>query len=246
MPIITTHADDQLVDDAIPARRPRQRPTTTLRSVALLPWATFGHIATAADEARFVDELERRSNGVTTEHRRSDVTALLNALRGGLGVESLLAQAPGLRPERLLGAYRALGAALRSAADACETILEHPAPATLAEFGDRAALLLPTPIGHLRRIAHHAPQRLRDETTCVGLAVERAAATVRHLERRLDTDGLTAEERAAIAGRLFDQHGDCALAHDDFLPARVGALVPTRVASLLGEHRQADAELGGP
>lgn len=46
MPIITTHADDQLVDHAIPADRQRTRPTTTLRSVALLPWATFGHIAT--------------------------------------------------------------------------------------------------------------------------------------------------------------------------------------------------------
>lgn len=174
------------------------------------------------------------------------MTALLNALRGGLDVESLLAQAPGLRPERLLGAYRSLGAALRSAADAWETVLANPTPATLAEFGDRAALLLPTPIGHLRRIAHHAPHRLRDETTRVGLAAERAAATVRHLERRLDTDGLTAEERVAIAGRLFDQHRECALAHDDFLPGRVGALVPTRVAALLGEHRQAEAEIGAP
>lgn len=243
MSIITTPTDDRA---DLTIRTGHARRSRATRRPLVLPWASTGRFATAADEACLVAELESCGEAEPGGHRRADVTALLNTLRGGLNLGELLRQAPGLRPARLLDAHRDLETRRQWSASAWDAIVRDADHTTLATHGDEAAILLPAPIGHLRRIAHTSPDRLRGQILRTATAVDWAQAAVRQLERRLDAEGLDADEEAEIARRLYDQHDSCALAHDEYLPTRVGALVPTRVAALLGEHRQRDVESGAP
>lgn len=212
------------------------RVQTTQRRPLVLPWAAIGRFSTAADEARLITDLARRKSVGPADHRRSDVTALVNALRGGLTADLLLAQAPGLRPERLLDAHRELEARRRRAAAAWAAIVATPDAETLAANADCAAALLPTHIARLVRVAQTAPDGLRSEILRSATAVDRARAAVRQVERKLDAGDLDADEEAALARRLYDQHDGCLISHDDHLADRVGTLDPTRVAALLGEQ----------
>lgn len=211
------------------------------RRPSILPWGGDCRIATAADEERFVADLARRCDG-PAPHRRSDVTAVLNALRGGLTVADLLDRAPGLRPERLISAHAALDAQRRSSVDAWNAIVASPDAATLAAHGPQAALLLPVPVERLRRVARLSPASLPDATANAATLVERAASIVRRIERALDDPDLGSEQARQLARQLFDQGAECAMAREDHLPERVGALTSTRVATLLREHESTDGE----
>ncbi len=245
MSIILTLTDDHCVDHLRRNHVPR-RTVVTQRPALVLPWSESGRIATARDEFRFVGELRRHGAGRLGDHRRSDVTAVLNALRGGLTLGQLLAQAPGLRPDRLLAAHTHLDALRRDAVAAWETIVADPSPRAVLEHGDEAARLVPVPVARLRHVALVAPDTVATEVERSACAVDRARARVGRIELALDGGGLGVDQEAELAAKLFDQHGDCALAHDDYLPERVGALVPTHVSALLGEHRDGEAEGGAP
>ena len=112
------------------ARRPSYAPRVTGGRVAWLPWSSSGAISTASREREFIAELTHRAGGVADESTRSDITAVLNALRGGLTIDQLFANAPGLRPERLYGAYERLEALRREASAAWSAIVADPGWAT--------------------------------------------------------------------------------------------------------------------
>ncbi len=236
MPIIITRVDEHRIDRTTHAREHHGAVTTTRRPTALLPWSTFGRIATAADEASFVADLRELCDGTAAEHRRSDTTAVLNALRGGLTVDQLLVQAPGLLAARLLGAHTALEQRRSESEAAWRTIVDQPTLRSLAANGPTASALLPVPVERLRRIAAVTPNALVHEAARSAESVDIARTTVRRIEDELDGGFLDADRAAQLSRMLFDQHGDCALSHDHYLAERVGALVPTRVAALLGER----------
>lgn len=217
--------------------RPVGRRIEQRRTTSILPWDGDCRIATATDEERFVADLAGRCDG-PAPHRRSDVTAVLNALRGGLSVAELLERAPGLRPERLISAYDELDAQRRSSVAAWHAIVASPDVVTLATHGPQAALLLPVPVERLRRVARLSPVSLQDAAASAAVLVERAGTIVRRIERALDDPELGSEQAWHLARQLFDQGGECAMARADHLAERVGALTSTRVATLMGEHQR--------
>ena len=111
-----------------------------------------------------------------------------------------------------------------------------PTPAALAHFGPVAAMLLPAIVSHLEAIAHRAPGRAGPQRRLADAEIARTAQSVAELEERLDACTAPSDRGRAIGSLLFDAYGDGAWSLATFLPARVGTLVPLRVAALLGEE----------
>lgn len=199
-----------------------------------LPWRDATTIVTPSVERTFVADLEELAGG-SEAHTRRDTTAVLNALRGGLTAGELLARAPGLRPRCLVGAYHALEQRRRRAARAWLAIMDHPTIDVLAEHHVAAARLMPVLVERMLDAAMIDPAILPRLGGHIGAAVQEIARAAENIERELDRC-VDPDRRASISRTLFDPHADCVYARDDHLPVRVGALVPTRVASLLGER----------
>ena len=214
------------------APKPAMRPVQVEVSS---PWAGRQSPCTAAEELAFVAELEVLSGEHDVdEFERRDVTVLITALRCGLMPDALLAQAPGVRPARLLAAHRELEGRRLLAEHAWRTIVVDPSALTLETFGPCAAELLPAVISQLAPCVHDAP-RLVAATEDAAEQVARATRRVQMLERRL-ADASNDPERARELGTLlYDVHGQGAWSLPTYLPPRVGSLVPLRIASLLGD-----------
>ncbi len=205
--------------------------------VVRLPWADLARPATPSREAAFVADLRILVGDGPRPHRRSDVTAVLNALRGGLTVERLLEIAPGLRPDRLLGAYFALEARRAASEHAWLAILDDPT--ALGRHGSRASRLLPVPVASLTRVAAMSPCELGLAVGRVAAAIDTVRSRIVRLERELETEGDT--ERASLLGTLLFDHSDrCVYADDHHLPVRVAALMPSHLDALLSECRRGD------
>jgi len=225
------------------------------------PWPTVPRPATAAHEQTFVqaltDAAERAGGPVEGEPSRPDVTLLLNALRCGVTVAQLGEMAPGMRPERLLGAYLGLEAARQRSARAWRLIsraAEHrpgideadrasAAQTALRAHAAEASRLLPTIVVRLVDIAKRRPSDLADAVHRATVEVSVQAAHVRRIEAAIERvaieypAGVRADEWAAeLGGLLYDPFGEAVANRPDYLPERVGLLTPTRVAALLNER----------
>lgn len=212
--------------------------TTTLPRPTVgtwLPWSDAGAVATPTFERTFVAELADRAAGATEPHTRRDTTAVLNALRGGLPPDELLERAPGLRPRCLHGAYQALEDRRARSARAWLAIMDHPTLDVLAVHHVAAARLMPVLVERLLDAAMIDPQILPRLGGHIAMAVDETARAAQNIEHELDRCA-DPERRTSISRTLFDPIADCVYARADHLPVRVGSLVPTRVASLLGER----------
>lgn len=203
--------------------------------VAWLPWSQTNPITTHARERDFVATLAAISDETPREHTRSDVTALLNALRGGLSVDALLYACPGIAPARLLGAYGTLEALRRDAVAAWSDLVAEPTVASLQHVGERAASLVPSLVNRLREAAMVDPGVLPRVAALLAADVEAVRRAIRNAELELDrtTDAATA---IAISRTLYDPTTESLFDRASHLPERVGSLVPSRVAALLGER----------
>lgn len=231
-------ADEILVDRAAPEL---QIPTQASHPVSWLPWANPNRPATAAEERDFVQELAARCSGQIQEHRRGDTTAMLNALRGGLTVTEVLENAPGLKPARLYGAYLALDS-LRAASEIAWFALQAaPSVESIEQHSNAAELLIPVPIQRIRLVAAMEPQMLNVviDDTARRIVVTRRAA--HQLEAELDRCFDRSDRAIELGRELYDPTGDSVFGRTDYLPERVGGLVPQRVSNLidgLAAHRQ--------
>lgn len=226
---ITLHSTDEHAGRIVPSPSGVRISTTTWS-----PWSDARPVTTSASEARFVTDLARRCDERPTPHTRSDTTAVLNALRSGLTVEELLDRAPGLRPSRLYGAYLALDACRVAAVEAWEAIVADPTIDALDHHGDLASRVVPVLVNRLRAVITIAPALLPRITGQLADDVDRTTSAVDRTESELDRCD-DADAAAEIGRTLYDPTGDCLFARNDHLPARVGALVPRRVAALLDE-----------
>ncbi len=237
---VADHPTDRPTDH--PAGRPTP-PAGTARfaPVAWTPWSTRHPIATAGHELEFVADLSAACDGATAPHTRSDTTAVLNALRGGLTWGELSEFLPGVRPARLLGAYQALDALRLDALDAWDGIVAGSDLAALERHGDRAARLLPVLVDRLRRWATNDPAQLAG---VIGLNDAGAAGVTRaieEIERRIAASD-DHDLALALSQTLYSMNGDCLFGRPDHLPSRVGSLMPTHVSGLLGERAVTTAE----
>lgn len=234
-------------------------PPVAARHPVWSPWPVTPRPATTAEERTFVCQLVAATDGQPGRFGRTDVTLLLNALRCGVEFARLGGFAPGLRADRLLGAYLALeraraasAAAWTAIATSCEqrpgsmaSSRTEAAVAAIQTHGQAAARLLPVKVVFLAQVARRHPRDLPEAIHRATVEVSVQAAHVERIEAAINraasecSTGTEADEWAADLGALlYDPLGDAVTGHAAFLPGRVGLLDPTRVAALLGERPQ--------
>lgn len=201
--------------------------------VGWLPWSDPNHPATSADERRFVEDLRSAAHGRRRTHRRSDLTALLNALRGGLTVDELVQRAPGLDLQRLYDAYVALDDMRKEAVEAWRAIESSRSLGTVRTEGAAAARLLPVIVARLEQLAEHEPSLVPVAIDEAARDIETAHRLAQRLEHELDRAVDRSDWAMKIGKQLYDPRGESVFGRNDYLPTRVGSLVPQRVAKLL-------------
>lgn len=193
--------------------------------------------ASASEEAQFVTELRTLADGRTAPAERMDVTAVLNALRCGITVASLLRFAPGVNPAALLAAYLDLEARRSASVTSWERITASPTLATLTEHAAQAAQLMPVPVDRIAKAAAISTSVSLSRVVAavaaeIAMVCTRTAGIEASLGRRLPPD----EQAVALGVALHNPHEPGLWGHPFFLPPRVGALSPLRVVDLLEER----------
>lgn len=199
------------------------------------PWAGRQSPLSAEEEHAFVEDLlDLIGAEVDVEFERRDVTVLITALRTGLSVPQVRAQAPGVEPTRLLSAYREVDRR-RSFAERAWVALEQDGSTDgVMRYGELAGQLLPAVI---TRLAAHLgdEDRFRVELAKAADQVARTSRRVKLLEDRVVASADDPERARELGTLLYDVYGHGAWSLETFLPPRVGTLVPLRLAALLGE-----------
>ena len=108
------------------------------------------------EEVQFVSDLKNKVNQDNTGKKpnittfdRGDVTTVVNALRCGVTAQSLLLQAPGLSPSRLLAAYTKLNKSRSESVKAWESILEEKTIDSLLTNKMKAQRIMPIALNRL-------------------------------------------------------------------------------------------------
>lgn len=199
------------------------------------PWSGRQAPCSRHEEADLVRELtELVGDDEVTDFERRDVTVLITALRCGLSLPEVRAQAPGITPARLLAGHRELERRRAHAEAAWHALEADPTLDGLRRHGGAAAKLLPAVLTQLMAFV--------DDEERLGLEIARASDQIERTSRRV----LLLEDRVAgstddpdrareLGTLLYDVYGHGAWSLETFLPPRVGTLVPLRLAALLGE-----------
>jgi hypothetical protein len=212
------------------------QPVSEPRRASWMPWIGGTRANTTIDEASFVMRLNDLARERRGEHQRSDTTAVLNALRCGVDVDDLLDRAPGLQVDRLLAAYIALDRLRFRAESAWMEIVDAGTADALHQRGCEAGKLVPSLIGQLHAVASERPDELAGTIAMMATSVRAATSCVLAIEQALHESVGDQEGRARLGRLLYDPEAPGATSRPDFVPRRVGTLVPTRVAALLGER----------
>ena len=222
---------------------PSPRPSATAQPKRLAevcnPWAGRQSPCSHDEEADLVRELsivvgadDLAVEGI--EFERRDVTVLMTALRCGLTLPEIRVQAPGVRPTRVLAAYLELERRRTEAEAAWRAVELDGTRRGFDLHGTLAAQLLPAIVTQLSMYV--------DDAERFGLELAKAVDQIARTSRRV----LLLEDRVAqgadepdrireLGTLLYDVYGHGAWSLETFLPPRVGALVPLRLAALLGE-----------
>lgn len=234
--LATVVLDDRTEDSyrSHPRRTHRRLPAAPAPVANLwLPWRCRNYPATPAEEHRFVAELVGLADlEATSAHTRSDITAVLNGLRGGLTAHELVEHVPGLPPHRLVAAYRDLEHRRADAAAAWDAIVAAGTPAALREHSVAAALLVPVLIDRLWATLAIGEDAFSTTVAKLGAYVEATARNVTEIETAI---AVWPERAVELGTRLYHPYGDAITNRVDHLARRVGTLTPNRVAALLGE-----------
>jgi hypothetical protein len=204
-------------------------------------WPARHWPSSAPEETAFLAALEQAATGLDPAQvlpfERGDLTTVLNALRNGMHLDELVAVAPGVRPDRLLSAYRHIDTLRRRSVTSfvalCDRVDEH----TTLEHGPHAALLMPVPTYRLIASLHDEPGDRRDtERGGIRAAVDAVVHEARRHEQDLCSGRVDGDDAVRLGRVLYDPFGGGIWSNPYYLPDRVGALVPARVRDLLGER----------
>ena len=200
-----------------------------------MPWVGRNRLATPEEESVFIEELAARAGEQQVTIRRSDVTAVLNALRCGLTVDELFDRAPGLCPARLHAAYCELERRRYDASMAWTSIAIAGRVTVFEQCRDEAAKLVPALVTRLDEVVVENPGEFDLVLLQLAAAVASTNAAARRIERVIESSPDDSERSVELSRVLYNQGGDAVSSRPEFLAHRVGVLVPTRVAALLGE-----------
>ena len=235
MNTLATVVLDGPTDHRTNARRGQRRlPSAPAGTVNLwLPWRCRNWPATPAEEHRFVVDLAHLADAdAAGAHSRSETTAVLNALRGGLTADQLVDKVPGLAAHRLLAAYRDLEARRAEAAAAWDALVAQGTPDALTEHAALASALVPVLVERLFATAELGPEAYRTTVARLASYVDATQRNVDEIETAL---AVWPERAVELGARLYNPYGDALTNRVDHVARRVGTLTPTRVAALLGE-----------
>jgi len=168
---------------------------------------------------------------------RSDITALLNALRCGLRADELFERAPGLNPRRILQAYHEIESLRARSIGAWEQIVATPTLETVVKHMSSASVLLSVPVSHLLPSAvTTSDAEFHKRAVAVAEKIARVREQVTQIESFLDKSSSPDAEAVELGRLLYDPYDPTLWAHPYFAPTRVGELMPLRLAALLGER----------
>jgi hypothetical protein len=217
-------------------RREQDRlPAAPAASHSWLPWRCRNYPATTVDEAAFAGQLARLATDPdgAPEHSRSETTAVLNALRGGLTAGELVDHLPGLSPSRLYAAYRDLEHRRSRSAAAWTAIVETETPDALWQHRVGASELVPVLVDRLVEAVGAGPDVFQSTLARLRQRVAATHGDLLDVEAKLDAGSAHAVE---LGTRLYNPLGDAVSNRVDHLPLRVGTLTSNQVAALLGER----------
>lgn len=191
------------------------------------------------EEATFRSDLATLSKNKKLKHDRGDYTAILNAIRCGIDATTLTSMAPGLRPGRLLGAYDHLDSLRAASVAAWASIVADPTPTFLAAHMPLASLLLPVPLERIRSNAlFSGGSTIPTDVAATDAVVQQLDARALLIESALRSDPADPIVAVALGRDLYNPYDPTLWGDKHYLPARVGSLMPPRVAALLGERRR--------
>lgn len=169
---------------------------------------------------------------------RSDITALVVALRDGADFFELREFLPGLDPARLVAAYEFLEKRRKVAADAWNDIAHNPNVISLTRSADKAAIVLPVPVTELVRVAAaaHSEHAIEHVIQAVSKRVADETAYTLEVEADLHENKHSPIRRMRIGAELFQPQHQCLWSSAYYLPRRVTDLSPLRIMDLLGER----------
>lgn len=209
-------------------------------------WPGRNYPCTAAEELQFVADLRdaaelSRPKGESKKRRqtidRGDITSLMNALRCGLSWGELTQRAPGLKAHRLLAAYDEVDRLRLQSVNAWNALVEDGGLEAIVNWAQAAAVLMGTPVRRVQPGSHETDDyTLRERVIAVNDKVVATNRRAERIESILDEGRCNAREAVELGRLLYDPYDPSLWADPYFLPTRVGALMPLRLADLLGER----------
>ena len=194
------------------------------------------------EEVQFVSDLRDKVNGNNVSKKpqgstfdRGDVTTVVNALRCGVTVQSLLLQAPGLVPERLLAAYTKLNKSRLESVTAWESILKEKTIESLLVNKVKAQRIMPIAVNRLLLSSQQSGVKGLMETCD---SVQRASFAINQTARDLEgiLRSLKHVDRVMLGCKLYNPYEPSIWGDIFYAPERVTTLMPVKITDLLQER----------
>ena len=197
------------------------------------------------EEVQFVSDLKNRVNQDSigkkpsnTTFDRGDVTTVVNALRCGVTAQSLLLQAPGLSPSRLLAAYTKLNKSRLESVKAWESILEEKTIDSLLANKMKAQRIMPIALNRLLVSSQQSGVRGLMETCD---SVQRASSSINQTAVELEEilRSVRHVDRVMLGCKLYNPYEPSIWGDIFYMPERVTTLMPVKITDLLQERTDA-------
>lgn len=169
---------------------------------------------------------------------RSDITALVVALRDGASYDQLREFLPGFTPDSMMRAYTYLQRRRAESQEAWDAIVAKPGAVSLTQHGMRAAMLLPVAVADIWRVANsaHGVEAIEHMVNAAAHRIDVDTTYTQEVEDDLSLIAHSTTRRLRIGSELFQPQHDCLWSGPYYMPRRITDLSPLRVMDLLGER----------
>lgn len=174
-----------------------------------------------AEEEFKLDATVAAKGKSSSSWRRSDISVMMAAMRNSATYESMALLLPGVKPERILGAYRHLESGLRHATLGWEAIVNNPSNESIEEHAVAAAMVLPAAVS---RLIAASEETRADEVQRINKAISDVRSSVDTIHSALEALEDECVEGIELGRLLFAAGSECLYSHPMFLPSRVSEL----------------------
>lgn len=211
-----------------------------LSPLTISPYGSPERLPIADFEVSFRERLTELNGGVeppAAAPRRSVITALTTAVRGGITADRLLAIAAGLSAADLIEAYEFVDRTRRESSDALDELFADPTVECFERVGPAMSGLLPHAAAYLGRTAAATPDGFASAVRHLQANTGELEDLVTEIDRRLRTgEG----EVWTLLAQRDDGCQSGVFCDPSYRPRRIGDITPIRLAILLGEQPGSD------